>query len=711
MADNKNGNFAVMHLDLGHPDKPKRNDAAMRNDAAKRTSEGTEAAARIANQAGYQSVKRSKLAWTPQDPDPSNPSHAPAGLLPHDAKSEQARLLSLLQNVNPGAVVEQLRKAVAFFGGIPGTPAPDSRAAFPQSHQSNGSGSQFVSWLAEIFPPSADHTAIPPVTGAPNSTPSHSQAPPVSTQPPQPQSQSFSQAPQPDMTPNDPSQDAPSEAANDPNAPAVPVKRGRGRPKGSKGKPKNKDPQPDGADPAAGIPDAAGNWPGHPLYSQPQGTAGQSESGTPGKKRGRPKGSKNKPKNPEAAASVTEPPSTQPADESQQPFMSPMAQISQSLNMGQDGARSSSGPLGVSNMIEPNNVHSQGNWSGMGMQPSQDASPAASRKRKGDKTQADPGNNSNSAGAGAGTGMMPGAHQDGMSSMDSAGKRRRISKDQQAVYSQMGQPSRMNSSESPVQNASFQSPSQQMMASNSFDPAQQPPNRKSGSRSQPPGRQAQQQQFNHQPGQSQPQGQPQPFNHQPGQHKSPVIGGNPPQQPSGPMDMSGPGLSRSAMYNQQQQQQFQQFMNQQRMSVEMNPGTNTPGQFSQGSNDGKSPMFPQGHMVRAASGDNQRPSPASQSAQLNHDPSRMGSAGFGGRAPPATSAGASPSLHSTFSPNYSARGYMGMNYGGMSGGRVPDQVNHSFGGSTGQMDSMGGNDQASMRHRMYQSMQQQQQRQ
>lgn len=739
-----------MHIDLGRSEK------AMRNDAAKRTSEGTEAAARIANQAGYQSVKRSKLAWTSQDGDAPIPSPG-AGLAPLEAKGEQTRLLTLLRAVNPAVVADQLYKAVAFFGGIPGAPPPETRAHFPQSNHSNGSGSQFVSWLAEIFPASADHSALlPPPPAVPNPKATQTQTPPVSAQPPS----SIYNAPQPGAGPSAQPADAPGEPTTDPNAPAVPVKRGRGRPKGSKGKPKNKDQPPADSDHMAMHgsqgPNATGAWPGQPMYPSQQGTPGQSDTGTPGKKRGRPKGSKNKPKNPDAATGDAETAPGQDADESQTSFMSPMGQLPNSMPLGQDGLRSSSGPTGLSHMIEPNNTQTQSAWTTVGMPATQDASPAASRKRKNEKQQPDaPSSTPN---------MLPGIQQDGAHT-DANGKRRRFSKDG-AVFPQMASQTRMTSSESPVQNSNFQSPSQQMMSSGSFDPAQQhaqqQSNRKPGARNQPPSRpgqsqpqqqqygqtgqpqsqqqpfpsqssqsqqqpfnpqsnQSQQQPFNPQSSQSQQQpfnsqasqSQQQPFGQQAGQHKSPVIGGNQPQQPGSGMDMSGSGLSRNAMYN--QQQQLQHFMNQQRLSVDMNAAGNPSNQFSQGTNDGKSPMFPHGHMVRAASGDasmqhQQRPSPAGPNAQLTHDGSRMSQPNFG-RAPPVTSAAASPSIHSPFPPNYAARNYMGMSYGGMGGSRVPDASNHSFGGSAGQMDGMNGADQASIRQRMYQTMQQQHQQQ
>ncbi|KAM3535466.1 hypothetical protein MY4038_001338 [Beauveria bassiana] len=719
MADNKNGNFAVMHIDLGRPEK------SMRNDAAKRTSEGTEAAARIANQAGYQSVKRSKLAWPPQDGDPSHVSQ-PAGLSPKEAKTEQARLLTLLRSVNPVAITEQLCKAVAFFGGVPTAPAPETRAQFPQSHQSNGSGSQFVSWLAEIFPASADQSSSLPLASAHPNSNSANRTLGVSTQPPPPSQQTA----QPDSNSSVKPTDATVDAASDPNAPVAPVKRGRGRPKGSKGKPKVKDQPPNDADPMAlqgsQPPNTTGPWSSQQLQPSHQGTPGQSDAGTPGKKRGRPKGSRNKPKNPAPSGAETAP--SQDADESQDSFMSPMGQMSSSMSLTQDGARPSSGPLGLSSMIEPNSAQTQSGWTTVGMQAGQDGSPAPSRKRKNDKQQPDQ--------SVSNTRIPPGIHQDDAPATDSNGKRRRFSKDG-APFPQMGGQPGMASSESPIQNTSFQSPTQQMVASGSFDPAQQPPHRKPAARSQPPSRlgqpqpqqQQQQQQFSQQSGQPpQPQQSPfppqpnqpqqQPFGQQPGQHKSPVVGGNQPQQPSGVMDLSGNGLSRSVMYNQQQHQQAQQlqhFMNQQRLSVDMNTAANSSTQFGQANNGGKSPMF-QGHMVRAPSGDAamqhpQRPSPASQNAQITQDGSRMGQAGFAGRAPPVTSAGASPSMNSPFPPNYGARTYMSMNYGGMSSARVPDPSNHPFGGSAGQMETMNSTEQANMPHRMYQSMQQQQQRQ
>lgn len=631
--------------------------------------------------------------------------------------------------------------------GLPGAPSHEGQNGYPQSHQSNGSGSLLVCWLAELFPQAApDPASLPTQSFAPpHPNSSEEQIPSLINQPKPGYNATQREGDtntQPKATTSEPTADA--------DATVAPVKRGRGRPKGSKGKPKNKEhAPPNDAEPMVSQnsqgPLPGGSWPGQPMYQPQQGTADQPETGTPGKKRGRPKGSKNKPKDTAPGDQPGEHGAGQDADAAHESFLSPMAQITSSISLSQDAARTTSTPSGLSNMIESSNSQTQGNWTSIGLHTGSDVGPATSRKRKGDKSKHDAANNN--------ANMSQGMQQDSPHSIEQTGKRRRFSKDS-AAFPQSGQP-RINSAESPVQTSSFLSTSQQMISPGTIDPAQQSLNRKPSARSQPPnhpvqsqpqqqhfGQQPnqpqqhlQQQSYNQHPHQAQPQqqaftqqpnqqqSQQQTFNQQQGQpqqpfpnaqQKSPVVGGN--GSPS-TMDMSGPGLSRSVMYNQQQQQQFQHFMNQQRMSVDMNSATNSPSQFTQNHNSGKSPMFPQGgHMVRAASGDaamhqQQRPSPAGQTAQLAHDGSRIGPTGFTGRAPPATSAGGSPSINSPFPPNYTGRPYMGMNYGGMGGGRVADATGHPFGGSAGQMDAMANADQANMRHRMYQSMQQQQQQQ
>ncbi|CAH0047924.1 unnamed protein product [Clonostachys solani] len=170
-ATEKDGNFAVMHMDVGNPVM----DA--RSMAAKRTSELTQAAAMQANKNGYQPVKRSRLVWNtpfhdhqqrPKSHEPASPHPLPQSLSPVAVKAEQARILTLLRSIHPVIVVDQLCKAMAYFGGIPGAPPPPNNA-YPESDKRNGSGALFIGWLSEIFPP-ADFTKppfAPPVSEPP----------------------------------------------------------------------------------------------------------------------------------------------------------------------------------------------------------------------------------------------------------------------------------------------------------------------------------------------------------------------------------------------------------------------------------------------------------------------------------------------------------------------------------------------------------------
>ncbi|KAF5025272.1 hypothetical protein F66182_2657 [Fusarium sp. NRRL 66182] len=223
-TNGKQGNFSVMHMDVQRPK------VTERDLAAKRTSEGTAAAAKLASTQGYRHPKRPRpsipmapLSLPPQPPlsqphshpplvlpaalrpiaqppplvpaalpdePPSNKQSAtkeatqdtnaertsaegnrtgnsadqasleqtsdprPSGfpLSPDDIKAEQARLLTLLRSLHPVLVVDQICKALAYFGGIPGAPPP-ADGVFPQSAETNGSGDIFVSWVSEIFPP------------------------------------------------------------------------------------------------------------------------------------------------------------------------------------------------------------------------------------------------------------------------------------------------------------------------------------------------------------------------------------------------------------------------------------------------------------------------------------------------------------------------------------------------------------------------------
>lgn len=157
--DLKNGNFGVMHMDIGTRVEPMKQSVA-----AQRTSENTALAAEVAQREGYIPLKKRKLEASkppysapqvlrPQLPTTNPPPYAArtGPLTAEQAKYEQARLLTLLRSINPLTVVDQLCKALAFFGGIPSAPPPaDGR--FPQSAEANGEGKLFLGWISEIFP-------------------------------------------------------------------------------------------------------------------------------------------------------------------------------------------------------------------------------------------------------------------------------------------------------------------------------------------------------------------------------------------------------------------------------------------------------------------------------------------------------------------------------------------------------------------------------
>ncbi|KAI1351507.1 hypothetical protein F5Y01DRAFT_121487 [Xylaria sp. FL0043] len=160
------GNFGVMHMDVVSHRAIEGRDAA-----AKRTSESTALQAKLAQTDVYVSHQRranyprppglkqfnppkkpgrksSKKADEPvPDPDPG----PPRPLTVAETKAEQARLLALLRSLPHYTVVDQICKALAFFGGVPDAPPP-ADGKFPESAYANGSGSLFVGWIAEIFP-------------------------------------------------------------------------------------------------------------------------------------------------------------------------------------------------------------------------------------------------------------------------------------------------------------------------------------------------------------------------------------------------------------------------------------------------------------------------------------------------------------------------------------------------------------------------------
>lgn len=336
-ATEKDGNFAVMHMDMGKPVM----DA--RSMAAKRTSELTQAAAMQANKNGYQPVKRSRLVWnTPfhdqqQHPkmksyEPAPPYPLPQSLSPVAVKAEQARLLTLLRSIHPVIVVDQLCKAIAYFGGIPGAPPPPNHV-YPESDKRNGSGALFIGWLSEIFPP-ADFTKPPFAAPAPNPPADSYQPSPVTNAPSGEDHIADAGAHEDGQSqPQPPAASKDRVTQRNPETPRRP----RGRPKGSKSSKVRKD---KGIKKGSRVSDAtfanadmaasnsSGNMesqgdssqnpaptqvPGdsnrdhHPMSSQftetPIQVLGDTSitetpgSGAPsGKKRGRPKGSKNRPK-------------------------------------------------------------------------------------------------------------------------------------------------------------------------------------------------------------------------------------------------------------------------------------------------------------------------------------------------------------------------------------------------------------------------------
>ncbi|ELR08013.1 hypothetical protein GMDG_02851 [Pseudogymnoascus destructans 20631-21] len=160
-TDQRNGNFAVMHMDMSSSSGGGR--MVPRGEAAQRASENTAKAARSMLQDSYR-VKRRRVdggepAVVVQQPyvvpsEPlvaQQPVHRTQPMSAEETKYEQARLLTLLRSISPLAVVDQMCKALAFFGGIPGAPVPEDEA-FPASDDANGSGALFVGWLSEIFP-------------------------------------------------------------------------------------------------------------------------------------------------------------------------------------------------------------------------------------------------------------------------------------------------------------------------------------------------------------------------------------------------------------------------------------------------------------------------------------------------------------------------------------------------------------------------------
>ncbi|KAK7757846.1 hypothetical protein SLS62_000224 [Diatrype stigma] len=161
VTEEMRGNFSVMHMDVTSHRESQDRDAA-----AKLTSESTARQAKLAQTDTYishhrranyprpaglkqfassSSSRKSRSTPTPDTAAPKRP------LTVAETKAEQARLLTLLRTLPPPTIVDQICKALAFFGGIPDAPPPTD-GKFPESAEANGSGSLFVGWFAEIFP-------------------------------------------------------------------------------------------------------------------------------------------------------------------------------------------------------------------------------------------------------------------------------------------------------------------------------------------------------------------------------------------------------------------------------------------------------------------------------------------------------------------------------------------------------------------------------
>ncbi|KAI9738538.1 MAG: hypothetical protein M1818_005435 [Claussenomyces sp. TS43310] len=165
MTDDKNGNFAVMHMDMAGTHTIHDISRVEAGQSIKSIANSATSAQKDASMP----VKRPRIHQTPNQPSDHNtlPAHdllssisitkensgsnCTRSMTSKEIKYEQARLLTLLRSINPLNVVDQICKALAFFGGIPGAPPPED-GTFPDSAEANGSGALFVGWLSEIFP-------------------------------------------------------------------------------------------------------------------------------------------------------------------------------------------------------------------------------------------------------------------------------------------------------------------------------------------------------------------------------------------------------------------------------------------------------------------------------------------------------------------------------------------------------------------------------
>lgn len=350
---------------------PATGDMHTRDAEAKKASENTAMAARKAVEQGPPSTRRAKFVpVTSQEPEAPKPIVQPPRRLPlsdYETKAEQARLLTLLRTIPPVDVVNQICKALAYFGGTPDAPPP-ADGNFPLSEKANGPGKFFVGWISEIFPyvpnlaigssVGSTHVRMAPVqpapvqTGSAQSLPAHiasAQVPAVPGQSVQapplyaPSVQTDQARASPGQRPQQP----------EPVLPASSGKRPRGRPKGSgsskvrqgkrqttgSGLPHTAQAdtaqQYDGDDSWVDVEEkvtdtaaarTSGSGPSTTAVAALRPSAAASNNATSStKRRGRPKGSKNRPKetkvvpNPSAVESRTGPQASQPIQHTQMP--------------------------------------------------------------------------------------------------------------------------------------------------------------------------------------------------------------------------------------------------------------------------------------------------------------------------------------------------------------------------------------------------------
>ncbi|KAL7930891.1 hypothetical protein V8C35DRAFT_311656 [Trichoderma chlorosporum] len=800
-ADNKNGNFGVMHIDINS------SQAALRNAAAKRTSEETEAAARLANMRGYQSIKRSKLAWIPPaEPDPRssapvygasqngylNPSYPlpprNLGPLPHEAKAEQARLLTLLRSLNPVVVVDQLCKALAYFGGIPGAPSSHD-SGFPESGHNNGQGSIFVGWVAEIFPPvEGNPSAIAPhpslqsdIVSAAAAAVAAASDMPASTQPPTLSHSATAPAAAPSSTDAAAEPSQPSEAQN---ATATPIKRPRGRPKGSKSSKPRIDKgikKSDMAHHPSSQADALGSQNTLSLSQPEPGSSEQSRAGlvnptyhadisahldpdssimsTPGtgKKRGRPKGSKNRPKNtPDASQAAAEtsngllPASTTSNPVAPSPLshkttgslnnissfantMPPRIEQQQhpSPTMQDNAVAQHSGHMAVRNpqTSQTNAMPAVSSWAGSAIQTldpyrSINNHPHLKKRKVGDPVQMARDSLSAIAAPDVSSQIR---HNDEpslqMASSDpNSMKRRRVSREslQNPMYNNIdSQSGRVGMTTSPILNNAYNSISQAMAANNFDSQLASAAVRKASSQ------QHLQQQHHSQRSPTQPQNQNQSQSLQNQQQSQQFTPQRPPQQSTGmrppPQLQQGghmpPGASRSRgpgqMYgNSSTNMTSQGFYPQTRqLPGQLGHVPGAGGSFARGTSSGQASQFGSSTMARQSSDEtraanlSQQASLAisrSQSGQQQTATARHSSSGFtnGQQQVPATSASAPTTSSLSQFQTFAEHSYLDMDYG-LNERDVQDAA-AAFGDSTQLEAALAA--EPSMRERMYQVM-------